>query len=162
VAKLLTDARKAEFALAIATTTSFENVRTLVEVTLGGALDDLFDLVAAGDMVPAKKPAPDVYLLALAKLDVSPMQAIAFEDSAIGLAAANAAGIATIVTPSRYTVGDDFSGALVCLPDLATPLADGRHIDIAMLDGLVTASRAQAPHSVAMAAKSHERARAAR
>jgi HAD superfamily hydrolase (TIGR01509 family) len=149
--ELVAGARQAGLALAIATTTSLANVRSLVEATLGGSLADHFDVVAAGDMVPAKKPAPDVYLLALARLGVSPDRAVAFEDSAIGLAAARAAGVATVVTPSRYTARDDFRGALAVVPDLAAPLADGSRLNIAGLQRLVAASRATAPRSAASA-----------
>jgi HAD superfamily hydrolase (TIGR01509 family) len=145
VAELIAEARQAGLALAIATTTSLENVRSLVEVTLGGSLADHFDVVAAGDMVPAKKPAPDVYLLALAGLSVPAEQAVAFEDSAIGLAAARAAGIETIVAPSRYTKHDDFRGALAVVPDLTAPLADGRRLGIAGMSDLFSASHLHTP-----------------
>ena len=146
VGDLLAEARRAGLALAIATTTNFENVRSLVGVTLGGTIEDHFDVVAAGDMVPAKKPAPDVYLLALEQLGVSPSRAIAFEDSAIGLAAARAAGIATIVTPSLYTADHEFNGALLTLADLATPLANGDRLDIAELARLLADFAARTPH----------------
>lgn len=146
VSELVTEARQAGLAMAIATTTSLANVRSLVEVTLGGSIEDHFDVVAAGDMVPAKKPAPDVYLLALEQLGVSPSRAIAFEDSAIGLAAARAASIATIVTPSLYTADHDFTGALSILADLATPLASGKRLDIAELARLLADHTACSPH----------------
>jgi HAD superfamily hydrolase (TIGR01509 family) len=149
VAELLAEARQAGLALAIATTTSLENVRSLIEVTLGGSLANHFEVVVVGDMVRAKKPAPDVYVQALAQLDVTPDRAVAFEDSAIGLAAATAAGIATVITPSRYTMQDDFRGALAILSDLGAPLADGARLNIAGLMRLTIASRAYVPTSAA-------------
>ena len=72
-------------------------------------------------MVPNKKPAPDIYNLALEKLGVSPRRAIAFEDSAIGVRSAKAAGLFTVATPSLWTIGQDFASADLVLTSLADP-----------------------------------------
>jgi HAD superfamily hydrolase (TIGR01509 family) len=118
VGTLIEAARQRGLALAIATTTSPENVEALMRAMFGVPARSIFDVVAAGDEVANKKPAPDVYLLALQRLGAAAGQAVAFEDSAVGLTAARAAGLTTIVTPSIYTAGDDFTGALRVLPDL--------------------------------------------
>lgn len=67
--------------------------------------------VYAGDCVPKKKPAPDIYLLAAQELDVEPGRCVVVEDSRIGLAAAKAAGMRCVVTESHYTRGEDFAMA---------------------------------------------------
>ena len=65
--------------------------------------------VFAGDVVPKKKPSPDIYLLAAKEYDVDPARCVVIEDSRIGLAAGKAAGMRVIVTESYYTKGEDFS-----------------------------------------------------
>jgi len=84
-------------------------------------------VIACGDQVRAKKPAPDIYRLALRGLDLLPEHAIAFEDSTNGLRSAVAAGLPTVVTPNFWTEGGDFSGAALLLPhfgDPSNPLPD--------------------------------------
>lgn len=118
VAVLIARARAEGVALAVATTTSPANVEALCLACWGKPATDLFDVIAAGDEVAAKKPAPDVYLLALERLGVSPQEALAFEDSRNGLCSALAAGLPVVITPSLYTAGEDFSGAAAVLPTL--------------------------------------------
>jgi HAD superfamily hydrolase (TIGR01509 family) len=118
VATVIRAARAAGLRLAVATTTSPHNVVALCRACWGQEADDIFDVVAAGDAVAAKKPAPDIYRLALDRLDLGPAEAIAIEDSRIGMRAARAAGLAVLVTPSAYTAGEDFSGADWVRPDL--------------------------------------------
>lgn len=60
-------------------------------------IEELFDVVVTADDVTAGKPAPDVYLRAIAELDVDPARCIAYEDSASGMASARDAGIPLIV-----------------------------------------------------------------
>jgi HAD superfamily hydrolase (TIGR01509 family) len=109
---------------AIATTTSRPNIDALILATMGMPADQIFDAIAAGDEVAAKKPAPDVYLLALERLGLPAADCIAIEDSMPGLAAARAAGLRVLVTPSIYTSGDDFGAADWMLSDLTAPLPD--------------------------------------
>ncbi|MDQ3881045.1 MAG: HAD family phosphatase, partial [Chloroflexota bacterium] len=74
--------------------------RRLVDLALGTAgLADAFDAIVTGDDVERHKPAPDIYLLACSRLGVAPAEAIALEDSASGVAAAKAAGLACIGVP---------------------------------------------------------------
>jgi HAD superfamily hydrolase (TIGR01509 family) len=121
VRRLMAEARAAGVRLAIASTTSPENVSALLEGALGDGALTQFSVIATGDAVPRKKPAPDIYLLALSRLGVAARCAIAFEDSAIGVAAAKAAGLLTVATPSDWTGGQDFTGADLVLPSLADP-----------------------------------------
>jgi beta-phosphoglucomutase-like phosphatase (HAD superfamily) len=123
VARLLAQARENGLRLAIATTTSPENVDALLRIALGADGVRRFDCIGAGDIVRAKKPAPDIYDWVLVQLGLAPEQCIAFEDSMPGLAAARGARLATIVTESEYTRGGAFDGALAVLDDLGEPQA---------------------------------------
>jgi HAD superfamily hydrolase (TIGR01509 family) len=111
VAELIAAARAEGIRLAVATTTSPPNVLALLKATLGPNALAMFDVIAAGDSVARKKPAPDIYTSALAQLGLPASDCVAIEDSHNGLRAAIAADLATIVTPSTYTVGEDFHGA---------------------------------------------------
>jgi HAD superfamily hydrolase (TIGR01509 family) len=118
VARLLDEARRAGLRLAIASTTSAVNIDALLQATLGPEGLSMFDVIACGDQVRAKKPAPDIYRLALGTMGVQPERAIAIEDSPNGLRSALGAGLWTLVTPTFWTEGGDFSGAGWVLPDL--------------------------------------------
>lgn len=123
VATLLQHARAAGIRLAIATTTSRPNVDQLLESTLGSQAISWFDAIVCGDEVARKKPDPAVYLLALEKLGLDANQCVAFEDSVPGLHSAKAAQLMTIVTPSIYTLGDNFNGADLVVDSLARPFS---------------------------------------
>jgi len=129
VARLLREARTAGLLLGVVTTTSPGNVTTLLEQTLGAEALDWFSVIAAGDIVPAKKPAPDIYLWALTQLQLPASACLAIEDSAVGLQAATGAGLATLITVNDYTRGEDFGGALAVLSDLGEPDAPYRRLD---------------------------------
>jgi HAD superfamily hydrolase (TIGR01509 family) len=116
---LIEAAHGAGLALAVATTTAPDNVAALLEVGLGPHWQDLFAAVGCGDMVPNKKPAPDVYLWVLQQLGLSAADCIALEDSAIGLAASRAAGIKTYITLNDYTRRQNFEGAAAVFEDLS-------------------------------------------
>lgn len=124
VAELIEGALSQDVRLAIATTTSRPNVDALLARTLGAKGLSAFAVIAAGDSVPAKKPAPDIFLAALADLGVPAPCALAIEDSANGLRSALGAGIATLVTPSRYSLGEDFTGAARVAETLAALIGE--------------------------------------
>lgn len=115
VEALIKDAQVQGLRLAVATTTNLPNVEKLIRATLGVAAQDIFEVIAAGDMVKAKKPAPDVYELALEGLKLPKEDCLAFEDSQNGLSSAQKANIDCLVCPSWYTSGEDFSGASVLI-----------------------------------------------
>ena len=121
VKRLMQEARAAGLQLAIASTTSPENVESLLQSSFGRQVPGWFNVIATGDVVPKKKPAPDIYNLALERLGVAPERAIAFEDSQIGVQSARAAGLFTVATPSLWTIGQDFSAADIVLTSLADP-----------------------------------------
>jgi HAD superfamily hydrolase (TIGR01509 family) len=111
VQHLMEQALTSGLQLAIATTTTGSNVACLLQQALGGQWRSMFAAVCDGDLPLSKKPAPDVYLAALGKLNVSAKECVAFEDSANGLQAAHAAGIATVITPTVYTEKQQFDQA---------------------------------------------------
>lgn len=118
VHRLMDEARAAGMRLALCTTTSGPNLDPLFTPALGPAWRARFAAVVTGDMVPRKKPWPDAYLEALRRLQVEAGQAVAFEDSAAGVAAARAAGIAVVATPSSWLPDDDLSAADLVLEHL--------------------------------------------
>ncbi len=123
VGELIAAARAAGLKIAIATTTNAPNVEALARCCWNSPASEIFDEIAAGDMVPAKKPAPDLFLLALEKLGLPASACIAFEDSRNGLVSARGAGLRVLVTPSAYTEGEDFSEA-----DWIAPSLEPRHL----------------------------------
>jgi HAD superfamily hydrolase (TIGR01509 family) len=137
VLELLTAARAEGLRLAIASTTTSANVSALLRVNLRGSPQIAFDAVVCGDMVPQKKPAPDIYRLALANLRLAPESCIAFEDSPNGVRAAAAAGLVTVLTPSRWNIEEACPPVALSLPSL-------EGLDIARLRGLLGAAHAAA------------------
>jgi beta-phosphoglucomutase-like phosphatase (HAD superfamily) len=148
VARLIQELRAAKIKIAIATTTTPENVITLLKSTLGEDSPTWFSIIAAGDIVPEKKPAPDIYLWTLERLGLQAQQCIAIEDSENGLKAALTAGLDTVITVNNYTEKQDFTGASVVLSDLGEPskpftvlsgkTQENKLVDVKMLNNLST------------------------
>lgn len=128
VRRLIREAHERGVRLAIATTSLQESVITLLRENLGNDGPGLFAVIAAGDAVASKKPAPDIYFLALEQLGFGPDCCVAIEDSTNGVLAARAAGLPVIACPSSYLRGDDFSRATAVLSDLGEPDCPFRHI----------------------------------
>lgn len=118
VSTLIDAARDAGLRVAVATTTNVPNVAALTRCCWNAEPDAIFDVIAAGDQVKAKKPAPDVFELALARLGLGPGACVAFEDSLNGVHSAKGAGLPVVVTPSIYTDDQDFSAAQMVRPSL--------------------------------------------
>jgi beta-phosphoglucomutase-like phosphatase (HAD superfamily) len=118
VARLIDQARSAGIRLAIATTTAPENVAALLQANLAPDALSWFELIGAGDIVSAKKPAPDIYQWVLERLGLPAADCLAIEDSKNGLQSALTANLPCLVTLSEYTQGQDFSGACAVLDDL--------------------------------------------
>jgi HAD superfamily hydrolase (TIGR01509 family) len=119
VKQLIEEAHAAGIMLAIATTTTPENVSALLEVGLGKDWARYFAANGCGDIVPHKKPAPDIYFWVLEKLGLKASDCIALEDSENGLRSSLAAGIKTFVTINHYTRNQDFAGAAGVFDDLS-------------------------------------------
>jgi HAD superfamily hydrolase (TIGR01509 family) len=111
VEQLFKQAKDQGLRLAIATTTTPENVTALLHNTLGKGSEQWFEVIAAGDIVPAKKPAADIFVYALQKLNLSAQECLAFEDSENGLKSSKGAGLKTVITINDYTKDQDFSNA---------------------------------------------------
>jgi HAD superfamily hydrolase (TIGR01509 family) len=118
IKQLIQSAHQGGVTLAIATTTSPENVAALLEVGLGKDWERYFSAVGCGDIVPAKKPAPDIYNWVLDQLQLAPQDCIAIEDTNNGLRSSLGAGIKTYITVNDYTHGQDFTGAAAVFKDL--------------------------------------------
>lgn len=120
VRRVIGEAASRGWKLAVASTSAEESVRRVLEHVAGKELAARF-AVLAGDAVPRKKPAPDIYLLALERLGASPRESVVVEDSRNGLLAARAAGISCVVTLSSYTQDEDMSEAVLVVSDLGEP-----------------------------------------
>ena len=121
VERLLNEVRNAGLRLAIATTTTPANVEALLVHTLGEESMSWFEVIAAGDIVPAKKPAADIYDYALQKMKLDAADCIAFEDSYNGVLSSLAANMKSIITINDYTRNHDFSGAAIVLDQMGEP-----------------------------------------
>ncbi len=138
VGRLIAEARDAGLALAVASTTNRANVDGLVRLNFPQG-DAPFAVIACGDEAARKKPAPDVFDLALHRLGVAPSEAIAFEDSAAGIRSALDAGLPVLATRSRYTASHRLDGAFSALSDLGEPGAPHQHLEgVEWADGMVT------------------------
>ena len=118
VERLIAEARERNYRLAIATTTTPENVTALLTHTLGEESIGWFEVIAAGDIVPAKKPAADIYTYALHEMKLSARDCIAFEDSENGIKSSLGADLATIITINDYTKDHDFTDAVIVLDQM--------------------------------------------
>lgn len=121
VKRLLQEARAAGVRLGIATTTTPANVTALLEHALAPDAVSWFEVIAAGDIVPAKKPAADIYHYALEQMNLTPGDCLAFEDSHNGIRSSLGAGLATVVITNGYTCDHDFSGAALVIDEFGEP-----------------------------------------
>jgi len=121
VKRLIEEARSKGMRIAVATTTTPENVTALLEHALAPNSTDWFEVIAAGDIVPAKKPAPDIYTWALDKLNLPANACLAFEDSENGIKSSQGANLKTIITVNGYTEDHDFNGAAIVLDNMGEP-----------------------------------------
>lgn len=146
VKRLIQEARSQSVKLAIATTSTLPNSGAVLKYTLDEDSFSWFEAIGAGDMVPEKKPAPDIYQYVLEKMNLKPEECIAFEDSHHGLQAALETGLKTIVTVNDYTKNQDFRGATLVLNHLGEPeqpfsvisgdVGNANYVDMALLRAL--------------------------
>jgi HAD superfamily hydrolase (TIGR01509 family) len=149
IARVVEEAIAAGWMLAVASTSAEESVRAVLEHAVGEANASHF-AVFAGDIVPAKKPDPAIYLLTIDELGIAREDAIVVEDSRNGLRAAVGAGLRCVVTVSSYTADEDMSEAALVVTSLGDPgeparvLADragvgpGEEVTLADLDACRT------------------------
>jgi putative hydrolase of the HAD superfamily len=103
--KLLAVLPRGRFKLGLVSSATRDRVDAALEV-----LDFDFDSVVSGEGVPPK-PAPDIYLKSFKELGIRAAEAVVFEDSENGVAAAAAAGARCVAVPAEVTLGQDFSEA---------------------------------------------------
>jgi HAD superfamily hydrolase (TIGR01509 family) len=127
VRRLAAEAHGAGWTLAVASTSAESSVLAVLEHAVGDDLAGAF-AVFAGDVVPAKKPDPAIYLLALSELGADAGETVVVEDSENGVKAALAAGIRTVVTVSGTSADDDFTGATLVVSSLGDPDGMGAHV----------------------------------
>jgi HAD superfamily hydrolase (TIGR01509 family) len=135
IARIVEEALAAGWLLAVASTSTEVSVRAVLEHVVGPDVAARFQ-VFAGDIVPRKKPAPDIYLLAIEKLGLPAERLVVLEDSGNGLLAARDAGLACVVTVNGYTRDEDFAAAALVVSSLGEPggppievLADPGHLE---------------------------------
>lgn len=144
ITRLIEEAKNRGVRLAIATTSALPNAIALLEQNLN---PEWFEVIAAGDIVPAKKPAPDIYHYILQKMNLTPRNCLVFEDSHHGLQAATKAGLKTVVTVNEYTKKHDFTEAALVVNHLGEPdrpltvikgsMTDATYVDLTFLDTLL-------------------------
>ena len=118
VRELMEQCRTRAVRMAITTTTSRSNVDALLRAHLGAGWQAWFAALVCGEDVARKKPDPEVYLQALQRLGLGPLDSVALEDSPGGVAAARAADVPVVVTRSAYFAGATFEGAIAIGPGL--------------------------------------------
>lgn len=111
VLDMLRHAREQGWKTGFVTTTSRDNIDSVLAAIGNTITREDFDFIGSRDRVDAGKPAPDIYQLALQELGVDAGSAIAIEDSQSGVEAANAAGIRCIAFPGANTKNQDYSKA---------------------------------------------------
>ena len=129
IARIVDEAIAAGVKLGVCTTSNPRFIDAVLDL-FGPERKARFDFVHAGDVVARKKPAPDIYLLALDTLGLPPHACMVIEDSRNGLLAARGAGLPTLITTSTYTVDEDFTGAVKVVPELG----DEPNITITLAD----------------------------
>jgi HAD superfamily hydrolase (TIGR01509 family) len=118
IARTVGAALDAGWSLAVASTSAEPSVRAILNHVVGPSQASRFSAVLAGDVVAHKKPAPDIYELARARLGASPEATLVIEDSRNGLLAATGAGLPCLVTVSEYSAGEDFAEAALVVSSL--------------------------------------------
>lgn len=139
VQRLIDAAIAEEKTLAVCSTSNERAVTNLVQTLLGDSRAAKMTIFA-GDVVANKKPAPDIYNLAVDTLQLEKSRCLIVEDSGIGWGAAKAAGIACVVTKSVYTAHEDFTGANLIVTDLDGTDGNSDPVTLDTIEGLLTSN----------------------
>lgn len=121
IVRFLREAHAAAVCLFVCSTSRRESVEELLRADAGEESPGWFTDLLCGDIVPRKKPAPDIYNLAKRKFRLNPELCVVIEDSRNGLLAAKGAGMHCLVTPSFYTAGENFDEADAVVSSLGDP-----------------------------------------
>mmetsp|Transcript_13417 Transcript_13417/g.18747 ORF Transcript_13417/g.18747 Transcript_13417/m.18747 type:complete len:280 (+) Transcript_13417:32-871(+) len=128
VLRIIDDAIAAGVRVAVCSTSNEKAVSNIVSTLMGPQRAEKFQIFA-GDMVKAKKPAPDVYNMAVDNMGLDKSRCVIIEDSHIGVGAATGAGISCLVTKSSYTGEEDFTGSDMIVDELGDDAATGITLD---------------------------------
>lgn len=120
VARIVSAALDAGWTVAVASTSAEESVKAVLQHAVGADKADGIP-VFAGDVVPAKKPDPAIYLLAVSSLGLDLDDTLVVEDSRNGLLAATGAGLPCLVTVNGYTEQEPFDEAALVVSELGDP-----------------------------------------
>lgn len=121
IRRIITEARQAKILLAVCSTSNELSVKSLIKALLGESGLVWFAGIFAGDVVSRKKPAPDVYDMAKRRFNLAGEDCIVIEDTRNGLEAAKAAGMRCVVTPSFYSIDENFTAADLVVSTLGDP-----------------------------------------
>lgn len=121
IRRIIEAAQDAGWTLAVASTSAEASVHAILDEAVGPERAARFDLVLAGDVVAHKKPAPDIYQLALERLGAPASSTLAIEDSRNGLLAATGAGLRCVMTLNGYTADEDATEAVLVVSSLGDP-----------------------------------------
>jgi HAD superfamily hydrolase (TIGR01509 family) len=121
IARVITEAHNLGISLFVCSTSHRESVESLLRRNYGEHCLAWFTELLCGDIVPHKKPAPDIYLLVKDKYHMDPECCCVIEDSRNGLLAAKGAGMRCLVTQSYYTTAENFTEADMVVSCLGDP-----------------------------------------
>ena len=121
IRRIVGAALDAGWTLAVASTSAERSVRAILDQAVGTDAAGRFALVLAGDVVAHKKPAPDIYRLALERLGLPVRSVLVIEDSNNGIIAAAGAGLRSVMTVNGYTEHEDDSAATLVVSSLGDP-----------------------------------------
>ncbi len=157
IARVISAALDAGWTVAVASTSAEESVRAVLAHAVGQDVATGIP-VFAGDVVPAKKPDPAIYELAVRTLGLDKHDTLVVEDSRNGLLAATGAGLACLVTVNGYTEQERFDEAVLVVSELGDPdrspvrvladrasVAPGDHIELADLEACLRAGPQAGP-----------------
>ncbi len=121
VKRLTREALDEGWTLAVCSTSAQASVQAVLDSVVGKDLSARFAGVFAGDIVKAKKPAPDIYNYAADHLGLAHRDCVVVEDSRNGLQSATAAGMTCVITYNPLTETEDFSEAALVVSSLGDP-----------------------------------------
>jgi HAD superfamily hydrolase (TIGR01509 family) len=121
ISRIIAAAQDGGWQLAVCSTSAEPSVRAILDVAAGPDRAARFDLVLAGDVVAHKKPAPEIYQLALERLEIPAAAALVIEDSRNGLLAAAGAGLRCVMTVNGYTEAEAMDESVLVVSSLGDP-----------------------------------------
>ena len=119
VAALIEQCKANSVKVAWVTTTTEQNIDAMKTALSSKLSFDDFEFILFDKHCKHKKPAPDIYIEAIKRLDEENQNAIAIEDSSSGVASVRAAQLQCLATPGDFGGKQDFSSADFLIDDLS-------------------------------------------